>query len=129
MQTEMPWFETAEDATHNAIQHSGKSPKQVAHMLWPHLKQDSAYARLMGALKTDRPEKLTADEHICIAVFCGEFDFLHYVASQCHHTQPEPVDLEDEALELDRQIKVLLEDVSKLLKRREKGQIRAVSAG
>jgi len=103
LQAEMPFYESAEDATHSAILASRLPLKEVAAVLWPALKTDSAHARLRGSLNTDRPEKLTADEHIFIANHCQQFHFLHYTAQQCHHSQPVPVDPDDEKAELQKQ--------------------------
>lgn len=128
MQAQMPWFETAEEATQNAIQHSAKNPKEVAHYLWPGLKMDSAYARLMGAMNPDRPEKLSADEHIAIAEFTGRADFLYYVAVTLRHTQPEPQKPADEAMDLDRQIVEGLRTMNLLLARRERVNLRGVGS-
>lgn len=95
-QHEMPFFESAEDASYSAIISSRKPPKEIALTLWPSMKSDSAYARLMGALKHTRPEKLTADEHILIANHTGHYDFFYYVQNQCHHAGAQPVTPEDE---------------------------------
>lgn len=127
MQSEMPWFETAEDATTSAIQHSGKAFKEVAHALWPSMKMDSAYARLKGALNSERPEKLTADEHLFIANHCERYHFTAYVCAQTHHSQPDPIEPVDEAMELDRRIDANLRDVRKLLERRERLNLKGVA--
>jgi hypothetical protein len=99
-QGEMPFYESAEDATYSAILDSRKPVKEVAHALWPHLHIDSAYARLKGALKSERPEKLTAGEHIFIANYCQQFHFLYYCEKQLHHSGSTPVAPEDEQLRL-----------------------------
>lgn len=95
-QLDFSFHASAEDATAAAIHKSGKPMKALAYELWPSLKMDSAYARLRGCLNADRPEKLTADEHLTIARLCGQFDFLHYCAQECQHSRPEPVTPEDE---------------------------------
>jgi len=103
-QAEMPFFESAEDATYSAILASHKPIKAIAHALWPHLQIDSGYARLKGALSHDRPEKLTADEHVFIANHCEQYQFLHYVENQCHHSGTKRVEPADEKAELQRQL-------------------------
>lgn len=87
-QQEMPFFESAEAATKHAIQVSGKTVKQVAAMLWPGKTVDAAQTRLANCLNDAREEKLTADEHACIAEYCERYDFLHYLAHRLNHTQP-----------------------------------------
>jgi len=107
----MPFFESAEDATQHAIRSSGKAPKAIASALWPSLIQASAYARLMNALNPDKAEKLTADEHAFIAEFCGQYDFLQYLAHRLSHSQPVPVAPEDQHARLQREF---VEAVSRL---------------
>ncbi len=104
IQAEMPFFESAEDATYTAILASRKTIKEVAVGLWPHLCMDSAYARLKGALSAERPEKLAADEHLFIANFCGQWHFLHYVENQCHHSGTRKVEPADELATLQEAI-------------------------
>jgi hypothetical protein len=103
-QAEMPFFESAEDATHSAIIASRKPLKEVALSLWPSMKMDSAYARLRGALNHDRPEKLSADEHIFIANHCEQYHFLHYIENQCHHAGSQRVTPADELAHLQQDI-------------------------
>lgn len=103
-QAEMPFFESAENATYSAILASRKPLKEVALALWPSMKMDSAYARLKGALNEDRPEKLTADEHVFIANHCQQYHFLHYIEHQCHHAGTQAVAPEDELANLQHDI-------------------------
>lgn len=119
-QIEMPFYESAEDASYSSILKSKKSPKEIAHQLWPALNLDSAYARLMGSLKHSRPEKLTADEHILIANITGEFDFLYYCAQGCHHSRPEPVSHEDEFEQLQRVYVEAVDHMEGLVRRMER---------
>lgn len=103
-QREMSWFECAEDATLSALHKSKIKPVAIALKLWPAMKPDSAYARLMGALKRSRPEKLTTDEHVLIAHETQQYDYLYYVEAQCHHAGSRPVEPAEEAVELQRAI-------------------------
>lgn len=103
-QTDFGFHASAEDATTAAIHKSGRPMKVIASDLWPGLKMDTAYSRLRGCLNQDRPEKLTADEHLAIARLCGEFDFLHYAAQELQHSRPEPVAPEDARDQLNRQV-------------------------
>lgn len=112
----MPFYESAEDATQHAIRSSGKAPKAIASALWPSLAQASAYARLMNALNPDKAEKLTADEHAFIAEFCGQFDFLHYLAHRLSHSRPEPVAPEDQHARLQREFVAAVQHLSVLQK-------------
>ena len=119
-QAEMPFYESAEDASYSAILKSHKAPKEIAHAIWPALKLDTAYARLMGALKHARPEKLTADEHILIANYCGQYDFLYYIEIQCHHAGSVLLAPEDEAAQLQREYIQSVKAQTQITKRLER---------
>ena len=95
-QSEFPFHETAEDATSKSISDSKMTYEQVANTLWPHMKLNSAYARLKNALREDAREVLTADQHLFIANLTGQYHFLYYCAQHCHHSQPDPVAPADE---------------------------------
>lgn len=118
-QVEMPFFESAEDATYSAILASRKPIKQIALALWPSMKIDSAYARLKGALNPDRPEKLSADEHIFIANHCNQFQFLYYTENQCHHSGTNPCSPEDEKAELQRKAEQTVSEMKAIVRRLE----------
>lgn len=129
-QTALPFYESANEATNSAILRSGKTHQQVAVMLRPELTNvASAYAWLKNALKDDPDarEKLSGEQHILIANYCGEYDWLFYSCNQCHHSQPVPVEPADEAMELDREISAELKLLNRLLKQRGKVELQAVS--
>lgn len=103
-QQRIPFFESAEDATRHAIASSGKAPKQVASALWPDKSPTSAHTALMNALNDSRNERLTFDQHLFIANYCGQFDVLRYAALQCDHSQPVPQQPEEKAAQLQAQL-------------------------
>lgn len=124
-------FDSAEEATSAAIVRSGKEFKEVAGKVFPALAAASAYARLKASLNPEKPEKLTADEHLLIANFCGEFDYLYYCAGKCHHSMPQPVAPQDEKAELQRRFVAAAEDMKKLaaqLERADQRLLRAVGS-
>ena len=118
-QMDFSFHASAEDATAAAIHKSGKAMKQIAADLWPSLKMDTAYARLRGCLNADRPEKLSADEHLLAARLCEQYDFLHYCAVELHHSKPEPVAPEDERARLQREFVESTRALTKLAERIE----------
>ena len=119
-QLDFSFHASAEDATSAAIHKSGKAMKALAYELWPSLKMDSAYARLRGCLNPERPEKLSADEHLALARLTGQYDFLHYCAQELHHSRPEPVAPQDEAATLKRQMLELGSEMKGLFARLER---------
>lgn len=58
MQTEMPFFESPEDALKSVIQHTG-GVKRIGPMLFPDKTVDAAARYLLDCLNADRPEKLS----------------------------------------------------------------------
>lgn len=121
-QVGFPFHETAEDATNTAIIRSGKSFQEVAYTLFPSMKPDSAYARLKNALRPDTRELLTADMHIWIGNFVEQYDFLYYCAQQSHHSQPDPIKVEDEAALLMREYIEATKRMEEITKRQERLQ-------
>ena len=121
-------FDSAEEATSAAIVRSGKEFKEVAGKVFPSLAIASAYARLKASLNPEKPEKLTADEHLLIANFCGEYDYLYYCASKCHHSMPQPVAAQDEKAELQRRVVAAVEDLKKLTSSLERAEARVPRA-
>ena len=57
MQTDLPLFDTDEEALKSAVNHSGGA-KAIGVMLWPDLAADVARDKLMNALNATRPERL-----------------------------------------------------------------------
>ena len=103
MQSELPFFDSAEAATRHAIEASGKTLKEVAVALWPDKTNDAARTLLANCLNENRPERLTADQHAFIAAFCGRFDWLYYLCHKCSHSRPEPIAPEDQRARLQRE--------------------------
>lgn len=71
MQSEMPFFESPEEALRAAVQALGK-PKDVGVRLWPHLSPDAAGRKLSDCLNTDRAEVLKLSEAMCILRWARE---------------------------------------------------------
>lgn len=65
MQSEMPFYEGAEQALTAAVQHLGGA-KQVGAALWPDKTPDSARTRLLDCLNPSRAERLDMSEAMFI---------------------------------------------------------------
>lgn len=124
-------FDSAEEATAAAISSSDKEFKDVAAALYPSLKPQTAYAKLKDALgrKGERDGTLSADEHVWIANYVQRFQCLHYIASRCHHSMPQPVAPKDELADLYRKHIELSEQLVRLAPRLEKAEARLRSVG
>lgn len=99
-QQALPFFESDKAATKYAIQASGKSVKGVAHALWPNKTMERAQTDLLTALNENRTEQLSTDEHIFIAEYCQQFDWLFYACHRCGHARPAAVTPSEQAAEL-----------------------------
>ena len=71
------------------IGNSQKSVKELADYLYPHLKPESAYARLKACLNPDRDERLTFGQIIAAMKFCERYDPLFYACDETLHGRPD----------------------------------------
>ena len=114
-QQAMPFFESDKAATKYAIQASGKSMKDVAHVLWPMKTVERAQTDLLNALNDNRNEQLSTDEHISVARYCGQFDWLYYASHRCSHSRPMPVTPAEQAAVLQAALFDKAEELEKIL--------------
>ena len=94
------FYEDEFDALNQMLVHSEKSGKELAAHLFPHLKIDSAYARLRACLNPEKDERLTFGQIITAMLFCGTFDPLQYACDETLHARPDRKAPEDEAVRL-----------------------------
>lgn len=114
-QAAMPFFESAEGATRHAIQQSGKSMKDVASYLWPGKSVAAAQTQLLNSLNEGRDETLSADEHIAIAEYCQQYDYLYYTAHRLSHTRPTLVTPEEHAAAIQAELLRRVDELQPLL--------------
>jgi len=72
------FFEDEYEALNLMISNSEKSAKELAVFLFPHLKMDSAYARLKSCLNPERDECLTFGQIIAAMRFCECYEPLMF---------------------------------------------------
>ena len=65
MQSDLPFYECAEDALRAAVEAMGGA-KQVGVLLWPDKSPDAARTRLLDCMNTHRPERLDLSESMYI---------------------------------------------------------------
>lgn len=107
MQTpQMPLFyDTYEDAIRDCVTALGGN-KAVGNMLWPALPADEAGRKLAHCLNPEKREKLDLGELRLIrreARKAGVHILAHYEARDAGYTEPQPLNPEDEAAQLQRE--------------------------
>lgn len=108
------------EAQRSTIEDSGKSYKEVAGYLFPHLKIESAYSRLKACLNPDKDERLSLGQIIAMANFCGRYDVLYYLADSFNHKRPEIRMPEDEKALLMQQFIKAKDQLEKIAKKMER---------
>ncbi|MEN6629846.1 MAG: hypothetical protein ABFC42_09390 [Sulfuricella sp.] len=99
MQTKL-FYEDEYEALNLMVSNSGKSAKELAVYLFPHMKMDSAYARLKSCLNSDKDERLTFGQIIAAMNFCGQYEPLMYACDETLHARPDRKAPEDEQVRL-----------------------------
>lgn len=94
------FFEDEYEALNLMISNSGKTAKELAVYLFPHLKMDSAYARLKACLNPEKDERLTFGQIIAAMKFCERYDPLMYACDETLHARPDRRAPKDEEVRL-----------------------------
>lgn len=94
------FFEDEYEALNLMISNSGKSAKELAVFLFPHLKMDSAYARLKACLNSEKDERLTFGQIIAAMKFCERYEPLMYACDETMHARPDRRAPKDEEVRL-----------------------------
>ncbi|KJA11304.1 hypothetical protein RP29_06165 [Acidovorax temperans] len=85
------------EALAQMIANSDKTAKELAVYLFPHMKLESAHARLRACLNPEKDERLTFGQIIAAMRFCGTFDPLMYACDETLHARPDRKSAEDQA--------------------------------
>jgi hypothetical protein len=108
-------------------------PKKVGSELWPTMAPDAAARRVADCLNTDRTQQFHPLDLIWIlrsARQHGVHSGMAFITRECGYADPQPIEPEDEAAELQRQFIAAKEDLAKMLKRMERlnlPQVRGVA--
>lgn len=94
------FFEDEYEALNLMISNSGKTAKELAVFLFPHLKMDSAYARLKACLNSEKDERLTFGQIIAAMKFCERYEPLMYACDETLHARPDRRAPKDEEVRL-----------------------------
>lgn len=93
------------EALNMMVSNSAKTTKELACYLYPHLKPESAYARLKSCLNPDRDERLTFGQIIAAMNFCECYDPLFHACDATMHERPDRKSPDDERVKLAAMIK------------------------
>lgn len=116
------FYEDEFEALQLMISSSERSFKEVAAYLFPHLKPESAYARLKSCLNPDKDERLTFGQIIAAMKFCERFDPLMFACDETLHARPDRKAPEDEEVRLVAAINEASSTLTKAMRQLERMQ-------
>lgn len=94
------WFDDEFEALNLMISNSHKTSKDLAAFLFPHLKSESAYARLRACLNPEKDERLTFGQIIAAMKFCECYEPLLFACDETCHARPSRISPADEEVKL-----------------------------
>lgn len=77
-----------------------KTTKQLAQHLFPHMKLESAYARLKNCMNPNGDQRLSFGQIIAAMKFCDAYDPLYCACDETLHSRPERKAPQDERMRL-----------------------------
>jgi len=113
------FYDTYEDAIRDCVTALGGN-KKVGSMLWPALPADEAGRKLAHCLNPDKREKLDLGELRLIrrsARQAGIHILAHYEARDAGYTEPQPLNPDDEAAQLQKEFIASVKALEALQKR------------
>lgn len=126
MQTKL-FYDDEYEALNLMVSNSEKAPKELACFLFPHLKPESAYARLKACLNPQGDQHLTFGQIIAAMKFCECYDPLMFACDETLHARPDRKSPADEEVKLVEAINGAASVMTKAMKQLE--QLRAIGAG
>lgn len=99
MQTKL-FYDDEYEALNMMLSNSQRTAKELAGFLFPHLKMDSAYARLKACLNPEKDERLTFGQIIAAMNFCECYDPLMFACDETMHARPDRKAHEDEEVRI-----------------------------
>ncbi|MGL4576333.1 MAG: hypothetical protein ACRCV9_16235 [Burkholderiaceae bacterium] len=94
------FFDDEFEALNLMVSHGGKTFKELAAFLFPHMKPDSAYARLKACLREDGDQRLSFGQIIAAMNFCGSYEPLLHACDETQHARPARVAAKDQEARL-----------------------------
>ncbi len=118
MQAKM-WFDDEFEALNLMVSNGRKSSKELAGFLFPHLKPESAYARLKACLNPEKDERLTQGQIIAAMQFCESYEPLMFMCDETMHARPNRVAPKDEEVKLVEAINGAADVLNKAMRKLE----------
>lgn len=113
------FYEDEFEALNLMISNSNKTHKELAAFLFPHLKAESAYARLKSCLNAEKDERLTFGQIIAAMKLCENYEPLMCACDETLHARPDRKAPEDEAVKLVEAINSAADVMSKAMRQLE----------
>lgn len=114
------------------VSNSHKSSKELACFLFPHLKVESAYARLRSCLNPEKDERLTFGQIVAAMKFCECYEPLLFACDETCHARPPRISPADEEVKLVEAITNAADVMNKAMRQldsmRTRGAIKAVQS-
>lgn len=121
------FYEDEYEAINLMISNSSKSSKELAGYLFPHLKLDSAYARLKACMNPEKDERLTFGQIIAAMNFCECYEPLMYACDETMHARPDRKAPEDEEVRIVEAMNNAASVMQKAMRQLENLQSKSVS--
>ncbi len=113
------FYEDEYEALNLMASNSQKSAKELAAYLFPHLKMESAYARLKACLNPERDERLTFGQIVAAMKFCACYDPLMFACDETMHARPDRKAPQDEEVKLVQAINGAADTMQKAMRQLE----------
>lgn len=123
MQTKL-WFDDEFEALNLMVSNSSKTSKELAGFLFPHMKSDSAYARLKSCLNPDKDERLTFGQIVAAMKFCECYEPLLFACDETLHARPPRISPADEEVKLVEAISGAADTLNKAMRQLESLRVR-----
>ncbi len=120
------FYEDEYESLNLMVSNSQKSAKELAAYLFPHLKLDSAYARLKACLNPEKDERLTFGQIIAAMRYCECYDPLMYACDETLHARPDRKAPKDEEVKLVQAINGAAQTLQKAMQQLEHIRSRGV---
>ena len=120
------FYEDEFEALNLMVSNSSKTMKELAGFLFPHMKPDSAYARLKSCLNSEGDQRLTFGQIVAAMKFCGCYDPLMFACDETMHARPDRKSPEDEEVKIVEAINGAAEIMNKAMKQLENLRARSI---